>query len=408
MKKKKKRKVFKRKESEREKMVEFFIAFRHIVERKFQSIFSTLGIAIAVTVFIVSLTVSNGLGRNMINSLLTMSPHILIKHKKKNFFENYGEVVENLKKVEGVKAVIPKINSQSIIKSQGFARGVLAYGIMPDNVKNDLDLRMIAGNNNVEELNSILVGEELAKGMGLKVGQEISLVSAENNEIKLIVRGIFKTGFLEYDTNLAIVPMKTMQISADQGEVATDIWVKTINPQKVENVEKKIISNNVIPHSEYGILDWKMLNQSLLNAVRFEKFVLIAILSLLLLIASFAVSVILNMVVREKIKDIGILKSIGYTNKNIRRIFMIEGLLLGFFGMIMGSILSPIVLFVLKILFKVFMKNGTYYLEELPLYISAKELAIIYVVTVIVIFISTIFPASRAAKLKPVEALKYE
>ena len=378
------------------------------MERKFQSIFSTLGIAIAVTVFIVSLTVSNGLGRNMINSLLTMSPHILIKHKKKNFFENYGEVVENLKKVEGVKAVIPKINSQSIIKSQGFARGVLAYGIMPDNVKNDLDLRMIAGNNNVEELNSILVGEELAKGMGLKVGQEISLVSAENNEIKLIVRGIFKTGFLEYDTNLAIVPMKTMQISADQGEVATDIWVKTINPQKVENVEKKIISNNVIPHSEYGILDWKMLNQSLLNAVRFEKFVLIAILSLLLLIASFAVSVILNMVVREKIKDIGILKSIGYTNKNIRRIFMIEGLLLGFFGMIMGSILSPIVLFVLKILFKVFMKNGTYYLEELPLYISVKELVIIYVVTVIVIFISTIFPASRAAKLKPVEALKYE
>ena len=389
-------------------MVEFFIAFRHIVERKFQSIFSTLGIAIAVTVFIVSLTVSNGRGRNMISSLLTMSPHILIKHKQKNFFENYDEAVENLKKVDGVKAVIPKINSQSIIKSQGFARGVLAYGIMPNNVKNDLDLRIISGNNNIEELNSILVGEELAKGMGLKVGQEVSLVSAENKEIKLIVRGIFKTGFLEYDTNLAIVPMKTMQILAEQGEVATDIWLKTINPQKVENVEKKIISNNVIPHSEYGIMDWKMINQSLLNAVRFEKFVLVAILSLLLLIASFAVSVILNMVVREKIKDIGILKSIGYTNKNIRRIFMIEGLLLGFFGMVMGSILSPIVLFILKILFKVFMRNGTYYLEELPLYISANELIIIYVVTVIVIFISTIFPASRAAKLKPVEALKYE
>ena len=389
-------------------MVEFFIAFRHIVERKFQSIFSTLGIAIAVTVFIVSLTVSNGLGRNMISSLLTMSPHILIKHKQKNFFENYDEAAENLKKVDGVKAVIPKINSQSIIKSQGFARGVLAYGIMPNNVKNDLDLRIISGNNNIEELNSILVGEELAKGMGLKVGQEVSLVSAENKEIKLIVRGIFKTGFLEYDTNLAIVPMKTMQILAEQGEVATDIWLKTINPQKVENVEKKIISNNVIPHSEYGIMDWKMINQSLLNAVRFEKFVLVAILSLLLLIASFAVSVILNMVVREKIKDIGILKSIGYTNKNIRRIFMIEGLLLGFFGMVMGSILSPIVLFILKILFKVFMRNGTYYLEELPLYISANELIIIYVVTVIVIFISTIFPASRAAKLKPVEALKYE
>lgn len=389
-------------------MVEFFIAFRHIVERKFQSIFSMLGIAIAVTVFIVSLTVSNGLGRNMVSSLLTMSPHILIKHKQKNFFENYSEAVENLKKVEGVKAVIPKINSQSIIRSQGFARGVLAYGIMPENVKNDLNLKIVAGNNNVEELNSILVGDELAKGMGLKVGQEISLVSAENKEIKLIVRGIFKTGFLEYDTNLAIVPMKTIQILAEQGEVATDIWVKVDNPQKVENVEKKIKLNNVIPKSEYEIVDWKMINQSLLSAERFEKFVLIAILSLLLLIASFAVSVILNMIVREKIKDIGILKSIGYTNKHIRKIFMIEGLLLGFFGMVIGSILSPIVSILLKILFKVFMKNGTYYLEELPLYISAKELIIIYVVTFVVVFISTIFPATRAAKLKPVEALKYE
>lgn len=389
-------------------MVEFFIAFRHIVERKFQSIFSMLGIAIAVTVFIVSLTVSNGLGRNMVSSLLTMSPHILIKHKQKNFFENYSETVENLKKVEGVKAVIPKINSQSIIRSQGFARGVLAYGIMPENVKNDLNLKIVAGNNNVEELNSILVGDELAKGMGLKVGQEISLVSAENKEIKLIVRGIFKTGFLEYDTNLAIVPMKTIQILAEQGEVATDIWVKVDNPQKVENVEKKIQLNNVIPKSEYEIVDWKMINQSLLSAERFEKFVLIAILSLLLLIASFAVSVILNMVVREKIKDIGILKSIGYTNKHIQKIFMIEGLLLGFFGMVIGSILSPIVSILLKILFKVFMKNGTYYLEELPLYISPKELIIIYVVTFVVVFISTIFPATRAAKLKPVEALKYE
>ena len=389
-------------------MVEFFIAFRHIVERKFQSIFSMLGIAIAVTVFIVSLTVSNGLGRNMVSSLLTMSPHILIKHKQKNFFENYSEAVENLKKVEGVKAVIPKINSQSIIRSQGFARGVLAYGIMPENVKNDLNLKIVAGNNNVEELNSILVGDELAKGMGLKVGQEISLVSAENKEIKLIVRGIFKTGFLEYDTNLAIVPMKTIQILAEQGEVATDIWVKVDNPQKVENVEKKIQLNNVIPKSEYEIVDWKMINQSLLSAERFEKFVLIAILSLLLLIASFAVSVILNMIVREKIKDIGILKSIGYTNKNIRRIFTIEGLIIGVFGMIMASGLSPLVLIGLKILFKEYMRGGTYYLEELPLYISQKELLIIYGVTFVVVFLSTIFPAARAARLKPVEALKYE
>ena len=387
-------------------MVEFFIAFRHVVERKFQSIFSVLGVAIAVTVFIVSLTVSNGLEKNMINSLLTMSPHILIKNKKKTFFQDYNQIVDNIKKIQGVKAVIPQINSQSIIKFEGFAKGVLADGISPENVKHGLNLKILEGNDNIAELNSVLIGEQLAYEMRLKVGQEISLVSAENKEIKLIVRGIFKTGFLDYDSNLIVVPLETMQILAEQDKAATEIGIKIESPQKVETILNQV--RNIVNQEEYSTISWKTINQNLLKAVQFEKFVLIAILSLLLVIASFAVSVILNMIVREKIKDIGILKSIGYTNKNIRRIFTIEGLIIGVFGMIMASGLSPLVLIGLKILFKEYMKGGTYYLEELPLYISQKELLIIYGVTFVVVFLSTIFPAARAARLKPVEALKYE
>ena len=387
-------------------MVEFFIAFRHVVERKFQSIFSVLGVAIAVTVFIVSLTVSNGLEKNMINSLLTMSPHILIKNKKKTFFQDYNQIVDNIKKIQGVKAVIPQINSQSIIKFEGFAKGVLADGISPENVKHGLNLKIVEGNDNIAELNSVLIGEQLAYEMRVKVGQEISLVSAENKEIKLIVRGIFKTGFLDYDSNLIVVPLETMQILAEQDKAATEIGIKVESPQKVETILNQV--RNIVNQEEYSTISWKTINQNLLKAVQFEKFVLIAILSLLLVIASFAVSVILNMIVREKIKDIGILKSIGYTNKNIRKIFTIEGLIIGVFGMIMASGLSPLVLIGLKILFKEYMKGGTYYLEELPLYISQKELLIIYGVTFVVVFLSTIFPAARAARLKPVEALKYE
>ncbi len=387
-------------------MVEFFIAFRHIIERKFQSIFSVLGVAIAVTVFIVSLTISNGLNKNMINSLLTMSPHILVKNKKSKFFDNYEGTVENVKKIKGIKAVIPQMNSQSILKGNGLAKGVLADGISPENVKNGLNLKIVDGNNNISELNSVLVGEQLATEMNLKVGNEISLVSAENKEIKLIVRGIFKTGFLDYDSNLAIVPLEAMQILSDQGRVATEIGIKVEHPEKVEGILSQV--RNVINSKEYGAISWKTINQNLLRAVQFERFVLIAILSLLLIIASFAVSVILNMIVREKIKDIGILKSIGYTNSSIRKIFTIEGLIIGVFGMILASLLSPLVLVALKALFKEYMKSGTYYLEELPLYISQKELLIIYGVTFAVVFLSTIFPAARAARLKPVEALKYE
>ena len=387
-------------------MVEFFIAFRHIIERKFQSIFSVLGVAIAVTVFIVSLTVSNGMKKNMINSLLTMSPHILVKNKKSKFFDNYEGTVENVKKIKGIKAVIPQMNSQSILKGNGLAKGVLADGISPENVKNGLNLKIVDGNNNISELNSVLVGEQLATEMNLKVGNEISLVSAENKEIKLIVRGIFKTGSLDYDSNLAIVPLEAMQILSDQGRVATEIGIKVEHPEKVEGILSQV--RNVINSKEYGAISWKTINQNLLRAVQFERFVLIAILSLLLIIASFAVSVILNMIVREKIKDIGILKSIGYTNSSIRKIFTIEGLIIGVFGMILASLLSPLVLVALKALFKEYMKSGTYYLEELPLYISQKELLIIYGVTFAVVFLSTIFPAARAARLKPVEALKYE
>lgn len=387
-------------------MVEFFIAVRHILERKFQSIFSILGVAIAVTVFIVSLTVSNGLEKNMITSLLTLSPHIQIKSTKGSFFDNYNDVIEKTKGIKDVKAVIPQINSQSIIKFDNFAKGVLAKGMEAENVKNDLKLKIVKGNNNISELNSILIGEGLSKEMDLKVGDVLSLVSAENKELKLTVKGIFKTGFLDYDSNLVIIPLRTMQILGEQGEVATEIGIITGNPQKIEEVEAQVYEK--LQNDNFSVISWKTINHNLLNAVQFEKFVLIAILSLLLMIASFAVSVILNMIVREKIKDIGILKSIGYTNSHIRNIFTIEGLIIGVSGMIMASILSPVILMILKKLFKIFMGNSYYYLEELPLYISVRELSMIYIVAFAVVFISTIYPAARAAKMKPVEALKYE
>ena len=387
-------------------MVEFFIAVRHILERKFQSIFSILGVAIAVTVFIVSLTVSNGLEKNMITSLLTLSPHIQIKSTKGSFFNNYGDVIEKTKGIKDVKAVIPQINSQSIIKFDNFAKGVLAKGMEAENVKNDLKLRIVKGNNNISELNSILIGEGLSKEMDLKVGDVLSLVSAENKELKLTVKGIFKTGFLDYDSNLVIIPLRTMQILGEQGEVATEIGIITGNPQKIEEVEVQVYEK--LQNDNFSVISWKTINHNLLNAVQFEKFVLIAILSLLLMIASFAVSVILNMIVREKIKDIGILKSIGYTNSHIRNIFTIEGLIIGVSGMILASILSPVILMILKKLFKIFMGNSYYYLEELPLYISVRELSMIYIVAFAVVFISTIYPAARAAKMKPLEALKYE
>ena len=388
--------------------IEFFIALRHITERKFQSIFSILGVSIGVTVFIVSLTVSNGLEKNMIDSLLTLTPHITIKSDYGNVIEDYETKSAELKKIDGVTAVIPKYSNQAIVKYKEMAKGVIANGIKAESVSKDLKMKFINGKNDISELNSILVGEEFSKEMGVDVGNEISIVSAENKEIKLIIRGIFKTGYYEYDSNLVILPLTTMQILSEKGEAVTEMGINVKNPQKLENQLKSVNEKAAIfGNNNLGIYSWSELNQNLLSAVKFEKFVLVSILSLLIMIACFAVSVILNMIVREKTKDIGILKSIGYSNKNIRRIFTIEGLVIGISGMILASIMSPLVLLLLKKMFKIFMKT-TYYLEELPLYISMKEIILIYIVTTIIVFLSTLYPAIKASRLKPVEALKHE
>ena len=388
--------------------IEFFIALRHITERKFQSIFSILGVSIGVTVFIVSLTVSNGLEKNMIDSLLTLTPHITIKSDYGNVIEDYETKSAELKKIDGVTAVIPKYSNQAIVKYKEMAKGVIANGIKAESASKDLKMKFINGKNDISELNSILVGEEFSKEMGVDVGDEINIVSAENKEIKLIIRGIFKTGYYEYDSNLVILPLTTMQILSEKGETVTEMGINVKNPQKLENQLKSVNEKAAIfGNNNLGIYSWSELNQNLLSAVKFEKFVLVSILSLLIMIACFAVSVILNMIVREKTKDIGILKSIGYSNKNIRRIFTIEGLIIGLSGMILASIMSPLVLLLLKKMFKIFMKT-TYYLEELPLYISMKEIILIYIVTTIIVFLSTLYPAIKASRLKPVEALKHE
>jgi lipoprotein-releasing system permease protein len=388
--------------------IEFFIALRHITERKFQSIFSILGVSIGVMVFIVSLTVSNGLEKNMIDSLLTLTPHITMKSGYGNIIEDYETKSVELMKVDGVTAVIPKYSNQAIVKYKEMAKGVIANGIKAESVSKDLKMKFIKGKNDISELNSILVGEEFSKEMGVDVGNEISIVSAENKEIKLVIRGIFKTGYYEYDSNLVILPLTTMQILSEKGETVTEIGINVKNPQNLENQLKSVNEKAAIfGNNNLGIYSWSELNQNLLSAVKFEKFVLVAILSLLIMIACFAVSVILNMIVREKTKDIGILKSIGYSNKNIRRIFTIEGLVIGLSGMILASIMSPLVLLLLKKMFKIFMKT-TYYLEELPLYISMKEIVLIYIVTTVIVFLSTLYPAIKASRLKPVEALKHE
>ena len=309
-----------------------------------------------------------------------------------------------MEKVDGVKGVLPKFTGQAIIKTDDYAKGVIANGIQNEDLKKTLDLKMVSGKKELNDLDSVIIGEELASEFGgLKVGDDVKVITTENKEIRFKISGIFKTGYYEFDRNLIIIPLHTMQILQERGEVVSQIDIMLKNPNDAENVKKKIEKLNI----PYNVNTWGEQNQQLLNAVKFEKFVLVSLLLLIVIIACFAVSVILNMVVREKIRDIGILRSIGYTRKMIKRIFTIEGLIIGVLGIAATFVLTPLVLFILDRLFNKIVSN-TYYLDRLPLSISLKEIMFIYLVTIIIVYLSTLYPSYRASKLNPVEALKHE
>ncbi|WP_156299873.1 ABC transporter permease [Streptobacillus canis] len=381
-------------------MIEFFIAKRHIFERKFQSIVSILGIAIALTVFVVSLAISNGLKNNMLNSILSLSPHISVDIYPK-YQEDYESITKEFDKYN-FKNINHRIQSQGLVSVNGLSTSTLIIGTNLDN----LDINIIEGKIENEDLTSVLVGNEFIKKTGTMVGDEITVVTSEMREIKSKISGIFKTGFYNYDSDLLLFPIETLQLLEERGEVVSSISILVNNPTKTDQLDNLVRDINEKYGDKVFARSWSMDNQSLLSAINFEKFVLISILSLIILIASFAISVILNMIVREKITDIGILKAMGYKNRNILKIFLFEGLIIGITGMILSVILSPILIIILKMIFKYYV-TSTYYLDTLPISISIFEMIIIYLISFLLILASTIMPSIKASKMNPTEAIKY-
>ena len=381
-------------------MIEFFIAKRHVLDRKFQSLASVLGIAISLSVFVVSLAVSNGLRDNMLNSILSLSPHVNVSIANE-YQSDYKNIIEKLKKYES-KSMNPRIESQGLINVNGGSITTLIIGTNLDL----LNINIIEGKKENENLTGIIVGNEFIKQTGAKIGDELNIITSDAKEIRANISGIFKTGYYNYDSNLVILPLETLQLLQERGEVADSISLDVKDPTNVKNLN--ILVNKI--NNDMGDMvfahSWDMDNQSLLSAINFEKFVLVAILSLIILIASFAISVILNMVVREKTTDIGILKAMGYSNDNIMKIFLFEGLIIGVIGMIISLILAPIIIIVLKLIFKYYITT-TYYLDKLPISIGISELSIIYCISFILIVLSTILPSKKAASMNPTDAIKY-
>lgn len=387
-------------------MFEFFIAKKHILEKKKQSFIGIIGIMIGITVLIVSIGISNGLDKNMIGSILSLSSHISIYDvENKN---EYEKIENEIKKIDGVKGVLPKVSTQGLIKYRGvygdYVSGVKIEGFELEKAKSAIDIekKIVHGKINSQKRNGIYIGNELFKQLGANVGDKISVVSAENQEIPMEITGVFESGYYDYDVSMVIIPLATAQYMMYMGDNITNLEVTLKNPY-----EAKKISD--ILFEKYGLFNrtWGDQNKNLLSALALEKTVMIVVFSLIVVIAGFVVWVIMNMLVREKIKDIGIMRAMGFSTQNIMKIFLIEGLTLGIIGIFIGVLLSLGILWYIEN-YSISGITSIYYLSKIPVEISPKEISIIIFVNFIVIFLSSVFPAYRAGKMETMEALRYE
>jgi len=389
-------------------LIEYFIAKKHIKERKRQSILAVLGITLGMTVLLVSLAISNGLNQNMIHNILSMTAHIEVSNSEMAI-SNYDELKIKLEKIEGVKGAMPKYTTQGILKYSGdfgtYVSGVVINGIQENTAKQilGLDKKIKEGKLDLNKLTNVIIGKELYNQIGAKIGDKVKIVSPESKELYLTIGGVYESGYYEFDSTLLLIPLKTVQILSEAGNIVTGIDVKVDNVYKAEEVAERIKKID----SQLSTRTWGELNKNLLYALSLEKTVMILLLSLIIIIAGFVVGVILNTLVREKTKDIGIIRSMGLSKIRVMKTFFLEGVILGVLGIISGNIFSIIIIKLIKMYSEKLPLNA-YYLTKLPVVITFKDFALISIATLMIIIISSIFPANSAAKLTPVEALKYE
>lgn len=241
--------------------------------------------------------------------------------------------------------------------------------------------------------------------MNLKIGDNFNVLSLNGREISVKISGIFKTGYLAYDSNLVLIPLELGQILEESGDNINSLDIRVHKPSDIKSLNELKNRINSI-NNDIQAKTWADENENLLAAVHFEEFILILILSMLFLISSFVVMIILNILVREKTSDIGILKACGYTRSKILRIFISEGLILGISGIIISIILSPIVLKVIQIVSQKYLVQ-TYYISKLPIKMNLIENIVIYSVSFVLILLSSYLPAKKAAKLDVTEAIKF-
>lgn len=392
--------------------LELFIAWRYLVARrkeKFISLvgmISVLGVAVGVAALIVVLSVMAGFDNDLKEKIIGVNPHVSIENNVG--MSEVDPVIDKLKSMPGVVAVSQYINGQVILKTPALTMGALMRAMSEPDGKEDvtkIKKYLVKGRLPKTE-GQIIAGRELAKILNLRLGSKLCVVSPfDGKKHDFTVCGIFACGMYDYDSNIVITGISDAQkIFVSPGQI-NGVGVRLKDARKADEFAKKLRKEL---NYMYTVRTWGDLNSNLFSALALEKLVMFIILALIVLVACFNIASTLIMMVLEKTKDIGILKSIGATDKMIRLIFTAEGFIIGLAGTVIGLFVGIGLCDLLKKYQFIQLPKEVYYIDRLPVAIQYSDAFFISLAAILISLAATIYPAMQAARLNPVDALRYE